>query len=437
MPDTTCFAGFSRLDITGFLGQHIGGYYIERIAQGVDDPLYVNAVAFRQGECTAVLLVCDLLGIYSDQARQIPLELARRLGLDEDAVILCCTHSHTTPVVSGVREPSDPQYEAFFLRRLQDAATLAIRDLKPVTDVLFAQGEAPGFAFVRRYYYKDGHFQTWCTDPELVDRPGSEGDDSIRLVRILRQGGKEIALTSFQFHPDNIGSCRYSADYPGAFRAHMEALRDVHCVYLDGAEGQLDGDGGLQVPLPGGHERMTDIGRRLAQAALPLYEQAVSTGLVGLAVGRSAARARTKRDPARLSESERLIALHEAGRDTEIGPSWMSVPLVAEAYVIRRLEAQQLDELALPISAIVFCGAAIVGIPGEPFCEIGKHIRAHSPFPVTCLCCQANGCEGYLPIAEAFDQGGYEPRNTRFTKGVGELVMDTADRLLTALKKGE
>ena len=430
MSDQTCLAGFARLDITGFLGQHIGGYYVERIAQGVDDPLYVNAVAFRQGKRTGVLLVCDMLGIYSDAAFRWPREVAAQLGLSEDSVILCSTHSHTTPVLQGAREPSDPMYDAFFRRRMTDAAALAIQDLKPVTDVLSAQGEAPGFAFVRRYYYKDGHFQTWCTDPELTDRPGSEGDDSIRLVRILRQGGKEIALTNFQFHPDNIGSCRYSADYPGAFRTHMERLRDVHCVYLDGAEGQLDGDGGLQVPLPGGHERMTGIGQRLAEAVLPLFDRAVSTGMTGLAMGQSFAHARTKRDPDRLAEALRLIELHESGRDGEIGPSWLSVPLVSEAYTLRRLEEAGQDWVALPVSAMVFCGAAFVGIPGEPFCEIGKHIRAASPFPVTNVCCQANGSQGYLPIAQAYDQGGYEPRNTRFVKGVGELLMDTADRLL-------
>ena len=433
MQDLCCYAGFARLDITGFLGQHIGGYYIERIAEAVDDPLYVNAVAFRQGQRTAVLLVCDMLGIYSDAAFRWPREIARHVGIDEDAVILCNTHSHTTPVLEGSREPSDPMYDSFFLRRVKDAAVLAIRDLKPVTDVLQAQGEAPGFAMVRRYYYKDGHFQTWCTDPELVDRPGSEGDDSIRLIRILREGGKELALVNFQFHPDNIGSCRYSADYPGAFRTHMETLRDVHCVYLDGAEGQLDGDGGLQVPLPGGHARMTDIGHRLAEAVLPLYERSRSTGMTGLAWGQVFAHAKTKRDPSRLAEAERLIALHEAGRDEEIGPSWLSVPLVAESYTLRRLEAAKLDYVDLPVTAIVFCGVALVGLPGEPFCEIGKHIRANSPFPVTGVLCQANGTQGYLPNAEAFDQGGYEPRNTRFTKGVGELLMDTADKLLAQL----
>ena len=436
MAEITLSAGFARLDITGFLGQRIGGYFVVREAVGVDDPLYVNAVAFSDGTRTAVLLVCDLLGIYSAAAHQWPRDLARELGLTEDAVFLCHTHSHTTPTVAHFREPCDPQYEAFFLRRLRDAARLAVADLTPVTDVRAAEGEAPGFAFVRRFYYKDGHFQTWApADLSLIDRPGSDGDDSIRLVRILRGDAPEIALVNFQFHPDNIGGCRYSADYPGAFRARIEQARPgVRCVYLDGAEGQLDGDGGQQVPLPDGHKRAMDIGRRLADQALPLFDRAVSTGAAGFSFGQAVAHARTKRDPERMAEAERLIALHEAGRDAEIGPSWQATPLVAEAYVLRRLEAEGTDWVDLTVSAITFGGLALLGIPGEPFCEVGKHIRAHSPFPATFVCCQTNGCEGYYPNAEAYDQGGYEPRNTRFVRGTAELLMQTAGQLLAELK---
>ena len=71
-----------------------------------------------------------------------------------------------------------------------------------------------------------------------------------------------------------------------------------------------------------------------------------------------------------------------------------------------------------------------MGYPGEPFNEVGKAIRAASPFPVTSVCCQANGNYGYYPTATADDQGGYEPHNTRLLKGVAEQLADSADALL-------
>ena len=56
--------GFFELDITPPLGVYIGGGWKARYGQGVLDPLYVNAVAFGDGEKSAVLLVLDNLGLY-------------------------------------------------------------------------------------------------------------------------------------------------------------------------------------------------------------------------------------------------------------------------------------------------------------------------------------------------------------------------------------
>ena len=72
MNTTTCRAGFAQLDITPPLGVHLDGYFAFRPAKGVLDPLFVRAIAFGDGERTAVLLVCDLVGIYGTAAYEWP-----------------------------------------------------------------------------------------------------------------------------------------------------------------------------------------------------------------------------------------------------------------------------------------------------------------------------------------------------------------------------
>ncbi|MBE6973285.1 MAG: hypothetical protein E7440_05315 [Ruminococcaceae bacterium] len=437
----SCTAGFARLDITPPLGVHLGGYFTVRIADGVLDPLYVNAVAFGEGEKKAVLIVCDLLSIYGNAAHEWPVQIAQKLSLPREAVFTCHTHSHTTPVVDGTRDPSDPQYDAWLLRRMCDAAQMAIDDLKPITDVKWAQGIAPGLTYVRRFKMKDGHYQTWAKvlDPD-IDHSASEGDETVRLVRIQREEGPEIALVNFQLHPDNIGGCKYSADFPGVMRDCIEKEKDnVRCVFLNGAEGQMVGTDYIGGTLPnkimGDPGKSILLGTRLAEYTLPLWDKCVSTGQSGLKCGQAFISAKTKRDPARMPEAERIIAIHEAGKDAEeIGPTWMSTPIVAEAYALRRLEQEQLDYVEMVISAVTFCGLALIGIPGEPFCEIGVSVRKNSPFAVTCMCCHTNGNGGYYATAEAYDQGGYEPRNSRFVKGVGELFTDEASKLLNTLQ---
>ena len=120
-------------------------------------------------------------------------------------------------------------------------------------------------------------------------RPACEADDTLRLIRILRAEGPEIALVNFQCHPDNTGGTSYSADYPGALRDAVEAGRaDVRCVFLDGAEGQMVPGNRMEMNtgLPGkGRAKAVRIGERLAAFTLPLFDRTVSTGQTGLAFG--------------------------------------------------------------------------------------------------------------------------------------------------------
>ena len=107
--------------------------------------------------------------------------------------------------------------------------------------------------------------------------------------------------------------------------------------------------------------------------------------------------------------------------------------MLAESKKIVGLEKAKEDYRSTAVSAIAFCGMAFVGIPGEPFNEVGVQIRKNSKFPVTCVMCQANGCHGYYPTAEGYDQGGYESYNTPYVKGTAEQLADTADKLVASL----
>jgi hypothetical protein len=49
-------AGFARLDVTPPLGVPLAGYYEKRIADGVLDPIQVNAVAVAKGGITILEL---------------------------------------------------------------------------------------------------------------------------------------------------------------------------------------------------------------------------------------------------------------------------------------------------------------------------------------------------------------------------------------------
>lgn len=439
MNTTACSAGFAKLDITPPLGVHIGGYYRVRVTKGVRDPIFVRAMAFREGEKTAVLMVCDLLGMYGPAAYEWPPKIAEKLGLPVEAVFVCHTHSHTTPVVTSYREPHDDQYDAWLYRRLCDAAQLAIDDLKPITDVRAAETMTENITFVRRFRMKDGSVMTNPHAPEevaAIQEPAHDGDVSLRLVRILREDAPELILVNFQTHPDNIGGEKISADFPGAMCRRVEELApNSRAIYINGAEGQMIALDRTQ-PFPKGdlYPRAMGIGVAIADKAMELYEKTAATGMTGLAFGQKPVHAKTKRGMMPLEEALRIIELFESGRTNEIHPDpQMAGNLPPEAYLIRELEKYEQDYIDFPVSAIAFCGVAFVGMPGEPFCEVGRQVRGNSNYPMTFVACQTNGCYGYFPTAQAYDDGGYEPRNTRYVRGTAEQLADTADALLAEL----
>jgi len=140
--------------------------------------------------------------------------------------------------------------------------------------------------------------------------------------------------------------------------------------------------------------------------------------------------------PELVRKAEEIIALHEAGRDAEIPETGMGITtLVAEAYTRKRLEHGP-DHLSLHLCALAFGDVAITGAPGEPFTEVGRRTKAASPYAMTLYCCCANGCEAYFPTQDAYEEGGYEARSSKFKAGVAESLMDHSSVLLRDLRRG-
>ena len=77
---------------------------------------------------------------------------------------------------------------------------------------------------------------------------------------------------------------------------------------------------------------------------------------------------------------------------------------------------------------------AWVGLPGEMFTEFGLALKNASPFKFTMIHELANTSIGYVPNLRAYPEGGYEATYTRCAAGTGEMLVDTATRLLVRVK---
>jgi hypothetical protein len=73
---------------------------------------------------------------------------------------------------------------------------------------------------------------------------------------------------------------------------------------------------------------------------------------------------------------------------------------------------------------------AFVGWGGEVFNEIGRDVKAASPFGHTFILTHCNGAAGYLPTRSSYPEGGYEVQSSHFGPGAGEKLVEETLRML-------
>ena len=429
--------GYGREDVTPPLGTHLSGYFHERLADGILDPLDAIAVAFSDGTNRAVVMSLDIISLrgYFDLYRE---GVAAATGLDPQAVFIACTHTHTGPLVGSCRYGKKldsferaSNYEKWLLDQLASAAKIALNDLAPAK-LGIARGEAKGISFIRRYRMKDGSCRTnpGVGNPDIV-APIGEADEQVQLVRVDRTGKPSIAIVNFQCHPDTIGGNKISADWPRVVRETVESvLDDVKCVFVNGPQGDSNHictDPAKRSPYLTRQTVYKHMGRKIGGVAVGLWDECrpVDVGKVGYSIAKVKVKSNRGR-PEQLPEAERIVALHRSGQFAKIpGDTGMQkTTACAEARRILQL-ANGPDYFDFPLSTVTIGEAlAFVGIPGEPFTGYGISMKKRSPFTMTVSACLVNGNFGYLPTDEAFKETGYETQGSLFVEGLEKAIVE-------------
>ena len=428
--------GFGRVDITPPTGLHMQGYFEKRLSTGVLDRLMGSCLAFSDGDKTAVVFTLDLIGINQTEGDILRNIIAERTGLPYEAVYYACTHTHTGPGIGKhAVYGNSPEYNSVMYRSLADAAQQAIGDLSDA-EVYTANGMVEGISFIRRYKMKNGKTQTnpGANNPN-IDHPIGTPDETLRLVKITREGKDDLAVINFQCHPDVIGGTLYSADWPGFVRRSFEAaVPGSKCLFFNGAQGDTNHLDFMHT-IHTGYDHSRHMGLCVAGEAMKLFTYAEKVeGDMKVAYGQYELEVPSNRgDIEELELAEKYIDAHENHRSNEIPYHGMEyTTMIARAYRIRRLKDGP-DSFTLHMNAVRFGDVAFAGVPGEPFTDIGRGIREGSPFGTTMVNCCANGAQGYYPMQSAYDEGGYEANTSSFKAGVAELIIDASVNLLKSI----
>jgi hypothetical protein len=113
-----------------------------------------------------------------------------------------------------------------------------------------------------------------------------------------------------------------------------------------------------------------------------------------------------------------------------------TAPFLDRVKAYRILDVEDRGGEPLDVDVQVFTlgdEVAWVALPGEVFVELGRSIKAASPFRLTCVVELSNGRSAYIPHRSAFSEGQYEVISSRYAEGAGEMLVETAIRLLEDL----
>ncbi len=453
--------GLATRDITPPLHTPMGGQPFACQADGIESPLHVRAMCLDDGHTRVLLVSAEVLLLPNGWVAGLSRRLAAAARVPSRHVLLTATHTHSGPATVGVLGSNSLRgYRPWFDRQAVAAAREAAARAEPGR-LRVASGDAPGWAFNRRFLMSDGAVETHPLKghPHIV-RP--EGPDSTRLTawRADAADGRSLGgMLKFGCHATVMerANTRISSDYPGRAATALAGRLgpEAQVLFLPGACGNI-----CQVNPRDPRRRevgrawVRTMGEALARRAAALLERA-EDARGPLRVLDATLRLRRRAVPPDLAAWGRARRptpgaeprLSDYGvepfgrcpRGTLSLADYFKTPYWADALAhdLRQGVRQRMARPVIPVrlSVIVQDNWALVALPAEVFIEWSLAIERASPFEHTAVVELANGWNGYLPTPEAFRRaGGYETLPLSdvsiLEPGAGQQIADRAAALL-------
>ncbi|MCA9057212.1 MAG: neutral/alkaline non-lysosomal ceramidase N-terminal domain-containing protein [Planctomycetaceae bacterium] len=451
--------GLAETDITPPVGFPMAGYYHERLAEQTIDPLKARAIVFKQGNKSAALVVCDLIGIATDLSREVRNLASDATGIPADSIVIAATHTHTAPDymkelwLSLGNAEQDP-LRAEYIQKLIDSPVQAIQQANDnahpsVLSAGSATQETP-VSFNRRFVMRDGSVKTWqkLDNPEVLRAAGPiDPQIGLLVVRDSVDAPPRGILSNFALHLDTVGGTRWSADYPFFIEQTLREAFGPETISLFGTG--CCGDINHSDPSRAERNKVDFIGNSLGATIRDNVGKLASIEDGTLNV-------RTERVWLRLQDatqqeverSVQLVELAKGGQKIDFFDHVTAYKKLIldqlrhkQSYVrtadhitwgLSRSLAGIGNELPVDVTVITLGrDVAIVCLPGEVFVELGLAIKQGSPFKTTMIVELSNAVETiYIPHRAAYAGGSYEVTNSALQPGGGEMLVQTALELL-------
>ncbi|HEY5640784.1 MAG TPA: neutral/alkaline non-lysosomal ceramidase N-terminal domain-containing protein [Dehalococcoidia bacterium] len=432
-------AGAAVADITPPVGVQMDGYGARtQPSLGVHDELMARVLVLEQGDETAVIISCDLLGMHPHVASEVRARAGAETGVRADGVVIAATHNHAGPVGlrGGMFSQLDDSLAETLVGRVCGAIEEAWLSRRPAS-IKHASADVATISLNRR-------------DPEWPK------DTALHVVLLDGEDGPVATLLNFACHATVLDATNLmlSGEFPGAACRLIQRETGAPCVYLNGACGDVnpvwiaqDFAGvqragqivGAQALRLAAEMRALGPGQRSHNIRWDEFPEVPPLGRLvepSLRVVR-----REVALPRRAFDSDDAYAarLEEIGAAREVAPAGSLEKRAATAQLTRfqaerwaaAWDRRSPARAATEVQAIrLGDGLAVMALPGEFFSETAAAIREAAPFDDVLMACYANDYLGYVVPEHAYEEGGYEPGMTSYAPGAEAIVRDAAVRLL-------
>jgi len=443
--DVALHVGVAEVDITPPLGTRMGGYFRDRFADGLRDPLHAKAIVLAQGGTKIVLVFGDLPGLPAHVSTRARERAEARTGIPEAHISMAATHTHTGPYLPyGIHLAADRDPDAsagtisFLVDKLVEVIEKAHSALRPSRLEVGRPLQTPPLSFQRRHHFNDGKVPTIGPvtrdlpdhEPQKIVRPAGPIDPEVNVLLVRGSEGQPCAsLAVFALHLNTVGDTRvgetqWSADFPHFLGRELRRTFGGGFISLFGA-GTCGDINYVDVSKP--KTRTTEeIGTMIARTVLSEIPNLRPLESVALGASRVRYPAPLQRfSPERVAQARKDLERPDA------------LPFLKRVEATSILALERMPEKTWPVEIQAFrlsSDVAVVALPGEIFVELGLAIKRDSPFRTTFVIELANDSTPlYVPTRKAFEESGYEVLNSRLDAGSGERMVREALALLRGL----
>lgn len=400
--ENNTYLGFSRVDITPLYNvQTVGFNREDNLSRGVLHKLLAQISVWRSDEEKACLVAIDHIGFMYEDSNTLRDMIGERLCIPREKVMLCFSHTHSSPNIS-----LEPEYFRFLCEQVLSGVNEAEKNMIPVK-------------------------AAWgTTEADIgVNRRNSGGvlDRRINILKVAdAETGKPcLLILRLTAHANVLYEDNYliSSDFIGAARELLEKKYDCSVMITQGASGNVKPR--YEFTL----EALDKMASAVGNAAEPCIELIKPTEIKRLTMF---SQLDTFYADVPSLDRARDIS-EEAMRINRIdGTNWLKE--------VARLNAEGIKQQGTQteIQYFVLDDGCLCGVASEIMCELAVDVAKACKDELIYFGGYTNGCGGYLPTAGEYDKGGYEVLHSYliyyiYHGRVMPLNRDTAEQLVKSV----